>query len=123
MDPHAHIRSARFRETAQQRGLTVTEKIAPRFFKFELTHGEIHVVPKPDKVFDLLGMAREFASNPDFGDHKALLRHAALRDDLLDSPIVVWVKGGSPLVKRDPKNWVMLEDWLKEHGYNTDHFL
>lgn len=106
-----------FRRAARQQGFTIVgrgDAHGGAMFEFDLNQGTVILVdPTPERVRQLVELARQYAQDPAYGEHQALLsliaRHIELEED-----IVYWKR--RYYVEHSQDKWISLLQWLQENS-------
>lgn len=111
-----------FRRVGQERGLIIVSA-TDNCCEFDLNYEPITSPKDAKKIFELVQLARQCASDPKgmvLGvEHYALLNLEARREDL-QKPRVIWLR---PIPMGQPgtdKSKITLADWLRENGCDVD---
>ncbi len=113
-------RATQFRNAVVEHGVgwSYSDKEPENFF-FDLNSGQIYSKRDAESVMKVVQLAREAAASANYGDHIALLSLVADRSELGRNS-VYWHRPYHVRAIDDPKVWISLKDWLKEHGQDPD---
>ncbi len=106
-----------FRRAARQQGFTIAGRGDAHgrvLFVFDLNQGTVILVdPTPERVRQLVELARQYAQDPSFGEQQALLSLIACRSEL-EYDIVSWERRYYVDHSCQSK-WISLNQWLQEN--------
>lgn len=118
-------RPRKFREAVEAQNLIYCDRQVPRgeqFHIFDLNYGELIAKAAPRQVKILVELSCAYAAGRNNGEHNALLRLIAYRDNvnLFNYGILKRLAWYCPLrvddTQRHPEQWVSLSVWLSENG-------
>ena len=107
-----------FRRLAEEAGLIANyDNINPGTACYELSfnHGIIVLInPTPERLYELLKLARRYANSKDYGEHNIMLRLSIPLKEL---------NGNQPEKRWRPKidkndGWVSIEELLRDHKFD-----
>lgn len=117
---------AMFRSEAQKHGLTVERGNTYPYFYFDLNQGSLCVQQSPEKIYELVCLAMQYADSPDYGEHNALLslvtEWSGEGFDLTSSNIhqpkcIYWHRPYYTQARQHPEKWITLKNWLAREGF------
>lgn len=112
-------RAAAFRAAAKRAELSLDQRPnSTSIFVFDLSQGRIITPSEPEKVMELVQLARDYAKRDQYGEHNSLLALVAPRDEVDYTSPCHWSK--LRYVNYNPKTWITLKEWLEQHGQNPD---
>lgn len=114
-----------FRVRAIELGLSVTGsardqtfKTGKRLFYFDLNQGPIELAdPTPERVYQLVSLARAYADDASYGEHHALLGLVAQVKELdAGKQAIYWARA----YHASHEGRISLAGWLRQHDINLD---
>ena len=108
-----------FRKQAEELGLSLansSSKDHNRVFMLDLNNaGTIYVPGHPEKVLELVKLARTYEKFEEFGEHVAILNLFAKKQELEEESYINWYRPWLANFGRPEDAWIQLGQWLQEN--------
>ena len=110
-----------FRRLAEEAGLIANyDNIQPstKYYNLSLHHGVIFLInPTPERLYELLKLARQCGDDKNFGEHNPLLALSIPIEQLNEDRTIG--KYWYPIYSFDKKDgWISIEEFLRDRGFD-----
>ena len=111
-----------FRNQALDAGLITQDyPLEAPSFNLDLNSGEINLTnPTPERLYELVKLARKNSEHASYGEHNAILGLATFRDKLADfnnGKYISWLRTYS-FSRETEENMITAKQYLKEKGFD-----